>query len=205
MRSNKRGKPMECVASPHFCNFSIGFNVLFLVVLRSSKVTILFLFIFILPFSILGPFLVRAVSKAFTLLPSAPLYESFCRSQRLCGSRGGKDLAHSSSHCSMPPLRAVHLPVRFRIWQFFRAAMTHSNSNCRWVVLWAQLPTHGQGQLQWGHSSNHPAVWILVHEHLWHRTAPSSKGKCCREWVSNPPKEIWDMNVTLQLLHYKMQ
>lgn len=55
MRSNKRGKPMECVASPHFCNFSIGFNVLFLVVLRSSKVTILFYLFSFFHSQFLGP------------------------------------------------------------------------------------------------------------------------------------------------------
>lgn len=60
----------------------------------------------------------------------------------------------------------------------------------------------------WGHSSSHSAVSSLVQEQLWHtcpRAAPSSKGKCWREWVSNPQRNLGHESVTLQLLHCQMQ
>lgn len=126
---------MEFVVSPHitFCYSGTGFNVLFLAVLRSSKVMVLFLFTFILSFLIFGPFLVQAVSRAFTLLCSAPLcLRAFAIHRPLVDPEEERTLP-SSSHCSTPPLsaeeRTVHLQMRFRICQFFKSALTESKEH----------------------------------------------------------------------------
>lgn len=137
-----------CPHVSHFCNFRTGFNVHFLAVLRCSKVMVWFPLIFILPFSIFGPLLVQAVSRACTLLPSAPLYtRAFADYRDSVDPEEERTLPTAAltapRHLSVQSRGAGHLPVRFKIWLFFRAATTQRNSNCRWVVLWAQLPRHG--------------------------------------------------------------
>lgn len=206
MRSNERGKLMKFVVSPHFCNFRTGFNVLFLVVLRSSKVTIYFLFIFILPFSIFGPFLVRAVSKAFTLLPSAPLYMSAFADHR--------DSVDPEEERTLPTAALTapcHLSGQFiSLWDL----ESGSFSELPWLTV-----TLTAGELYCGHSYPHmgrascsgvTAQTTLLCEFWFMSTCGTeqhipTRGNAAENGLVTPPRNLGHERVTLQLLHYKMQ
>lgn len=143
-----------CPHMSHFCDFRTGFDVFFLAVLRSSKVIVLFPFTSILAFSIFGPFLVRAVSRACTLLPSTPLYmRAFAVHRGGIQRRKGPcpqqlSVLHATSQCTGGGLF-------ISIWDLDSGSFSElpwlrvRNTNCRWVVLGAQLPSRRQGQLQW--------------------------------------------------------
>lgn len=169
------GELMEFVVSPHvtFCNFRTGFSVLFLAVLRFSKVLVLFPFNF--HSSILNFWALLGLTSIQSIHPA--VFSSPCL-RALAIHRDSVDPEEERTLPSSSQCRAgtVHVQMRFRICQFFKAAgtLTAGRLSCG-----HGHPDMGRASCtgHWGHSPNHPAVQSLVHEQLWPQGSTFQQGK----------------------------